>query len=45
MAGLDGILGPVKEGEEDVDDEWEEEEWDGIEDDAQNGADTEMKDS
>ena len=45
MAGLDGILGPVKEGEEDVDDEWEEEEWDGIEDDAQDGADTEMKDS
>jgi tetratricopeptide (TPR) repeat protein len=46
MAGLDGILGPVKEGEEDVDDEWEDE-WDGIEDDdnAQVGADTEMKDS
>lgn len=46
MAGLDAILGPVKEGEEDVDDEWEDE-WDGIEDDdnAQEGADTEMKDS
>lgn len=45
MAGLDGILGPVKEGEEDVDDEWEDE-WDGIQDDdAQEGADTEMKDS
>jgi tetratricopeptide (TPR) repeat protein len=46
VAGLDEILGPVKEGEEDVDDEWEDE-WEGIEDeeDAQNGADTEMKDS
>lgn len=46
VAGLDGILGPVKEGEEDVDDEWEDE-WEGIEDDenAQDGADTEMKDS
>ena len=46
MAGLDAMLGPVKEGEEDVDDEWEDE-WDGIEDDdnAQEGADTEMKDS
>jgi tetratricopeptide (TPR) repeat protein len=45
-AGLDEILGPVKEGEEDVDDEWEDE-WEGIEDeeDAQDGADTEMKDS
>jgi len=46
VAGLDGILGPVKEGEEDVDDEWEDDEWEGIEDeDAQDGADTEMKDS
>jgi tetratricopeptide (TPR) repeat protein len=46
VAGLDEILGPVKEGEEDVDDEWEDE-WEGIEDeeDAQDGADTEMKDS
>lgn len=47
VAGLDGILGPLKEGEEDeVDDEWEDE-WQGIEeeDDAQDDADTEMKDS
>jgi predicted Zn-dependent protease len=46
VAGLDAILGPVKEGEEDVDDEWEDE-WEGIEDDedVQDGADTEMKDS
>jgi tetratricopeptide (TPR) repeat protein len=46
VAGLDEILGPVKEGEEDVDDEWEDE-WEGIEDeeDAHDGADTEMKDS
>jgi tetratricopeptide (TPR) repeat protein len=45
VAGLDEILGPVKEGEEDVDDEWEDE-WEGIEDeeDAQDCADTEMKD-
>lgn len=50
VTSLDGILGPevvLKEGEEaDVDDEWEDE-WEGIEDDgdAQDGADTEMKDS
>lgn len=45
VAGLDGVLGPVKEGEEEVDDEWEDE-WEGIEDDnAQEGADTEMQDS
>jgi hypothetical protein len=47
VAGLDEILGPLKEGEEDeVDDEWEDE-WQGIEeeDDAHDDADTEMKDS
>jgi tetratricopeptide (TPR) repeat protein len=44
VASLDGVLGPLKEGEVD---EWEDE-WDGIEDDpdAQDGAeDAEMKDS
>lgn len=47
VTALDGILRPEKEGEEDQDDEWEDE-WEGIQDeeeDAQDGADTEMKDS
>lgn len=48
VAGLDGRLGPEKEGADEHDDEWEDE-WEGIEDDegdAQDGAeDAEMKDS